>query len=42
MAKTYNSLTPPTDPSNIGLALDVASSANGGYQRNETKKSAKK
>ena len=42
MAKTYNSLTPPTEPSNIGLALDVASSANGGYQRNETKKSAKK
>ena len=42
MSKTYNSLTPSTDPSNIGLALQVASSANSGYQRNETKKGAKK
>jgi len=41
-AKTYNSLKPPTDPSNIGLALEVATAANGGYQRNETNKEAKK
>ena len=39
--KTYNSLKPPTDPSRAGLMLDIASSANGGYQRNQTNKGAK-
>ena len=33
MAKTYNSLTPPIDPSRTGLVLDIASSANGGYSK---------
>ena len=36
--KTYNSLKPPTDPSRAGLMLDIASSANGGYQRSQTKR----
>ena len=40
--KTYNSLKPPTDPSRTGLMLDIASSANGGYQRSQTNKEAKK
>ena len=39
--KTYNSLKPPTDPSRVGLMLDIASSANGGYQRSQTNKEAK-
>jgi hypothetical protein len=42
MSKTYNSLTPPLEPSRTGLLLDVASSAYGGYQRNETNKKPKK
>jgi len=41
-AKTYNSLTPPTDPSRTGLIIDVASTAYEGYQTNETNKKAKK
>ena len=40
--KVYNSLKPPTDPSNIGLALEVATAANGGYQRDLDRKEAKK
>ena len=40
-SKTYNSLKPPTDPSRTGLMLEVASAANGGYQRNETNKKEK-
>ena len=42
MTKTYNSLKPPTEPSNTGLMIDIASSANGGYQRSQTNKEAKK
>ena len=42
MSKTYNSLTPPIEPSRTGLLIDVASSANGGYQRNQTNKGTKK
>ena len=37
-SKTYNSLKPPTDPSRTGLMLDVATAANSGYQRSQTKK----
>ena len=40
-AKTYNSLKPPTDPSRTGLMLEVATAANGGYQRSQTNKEAK-
>ena len=40
-SKTYNSLKPPTDPSRTGLMLDVATAANGGYQRSQTNKEAK-
>ena len=40
--KTYNSLKPPTDPSRVGLMLDIASSANGGYQRSQTNTDPKK
>ena len=39
--KVYNSLKPPTDPSRTGLMLEVATAANGGYQRSQTKKEAK-
>jgi len=39
--KTYNSLKPPTDPSRTGLMLDIASSANGGYQRSQTNQKPK-
>lgn len=39
--KTYNSLKPPTEPSRTGLMLDVASAANSGYQRSQTKSEAK-
>ena len=42
MTKTYNSLKPPTDPSRTGLMLDIASSANGGYQRSQTNADPKK
>lgn len=42
MSKTYNSLKPPTDPSRTGLMLEVATAANGGYQRNQTNKAPKK
>jgi len=41
-AKTYNSLTPPIDPSRTGLIIEVASSAYQGYQTNETNKKPKK
>ena len=41
-AKTYNSLKPPTDPSRTGLMLEVATAANGGYQRDLDRKEAKK
>lgn len=40
--KTYNSLKPPTDPSRTGLMLDVATAANGGYQRSQTNQAPKK
>ena len=42
LSKTYNSLKPPTDPSRTGLMLEVATAANGGYQRNKTNQGAKK
>ena len=42
LSKTYNSLKPPTDPSRTGLMLEVATAANGGYQRSQTNKGAKK
>ena len=41
MSKTYNSLKPPTDPSRTGLMLDIASSANSGYQRSQTNQKPK-
>jgi len=41
-AKTYNSLKPPTDPSRTGLMLEVATAANGGYQRSQTNADPKK
>ena len=40
--KTYNSLTPPVDPSRTGLMLDVAAVSYEAYQSNTNKKSAKK
>jgi len=42
MTKTYNSLTPPTEPSKAGLIIGVATSANSGYQTSQTNKKAKK
>jgi len=42
LSKTYNSLKPPTDPSRTGLMLEVATAANGGYQRDLDRKEAKK
>ena len=42
MAKTYNSLTPPIDPSRTGLVLDIAGSVAGGYYQNKKDKQAKK
>ena len=42
LSKTYNSLSPPTDPSRTGLIIGIASSANQGYQQNEKDKLAKK
>ena len=41
-AKTYNSLTSPTEPSRTGLFIQVASQGYEGYQRNQTNKNAKK
>lgn len=41
-AKTYNSLTSPTEPSRTGLIIDVASSAYEGYETNQNNKKAKK
>jgi len=41
-AKTYNSLTSPTEPSRTGLIIDVASSAYEGYQTSQNNKKAKK
>jgi len=41
LSKTYNSLTPPIDPSRTGLIIDVASTSYEGYQRNETNKNKK-
>jgi hypothetical protein len=40
--KTYNSLVPPTDPSRIGLFIQVASQGYEGYQKNQTNKKATK
>ena len=40
--KSYNSLTPPIDPSRTGLMLEVAGASYDGYQRNEDRKEAKK
>jgi len=40
--KIYNSLKPPTDPSRTGLMLEVATAANGGYQRSQTNADPKK
>ena len=42
LSKTYNSLTPPIDPSRTGLIIGVASSASQGYYQNEKDKAAKK
>jgi hypothetical protein len=42
LSKTYNSLTPPIEPSRTGLIIDVASSAYEGYQTYENNKKAKK
>tara|TARA_Y100000389_G_scaffold188742_1_gene211658 strand:- start:561 stop:1076 length:516 start_codon:yes stop_codon:yes gene_type:complete len=42
LSKTYNSLTPPTDPSRTGLIIGIASSANQGYQQDQKDKAAKK
>ena len=42
MSKTYNSLTPPIEPSKAGLIIGVATSANSGYQTSQTNKKAKK
>ena len=42
LSKTYNSLTPPIEPSRTGLIIQVASQGYEGYQRNETNKNAKK
>lgn len=39
--KIYNSLKPPTDPSRTGLMLEVATAANGGYQRDKKRREAK-
>jgi len=39
--KSYNSLTPPVDPSRTGLMLEVAGASYDGYQRNEANKKAK-
>jgi len=41
MSKTYNSLTPPIDPSSTGLIIGVASSASQGYYQNEKDKKEK-
>ena len=41
LSKTYNSLTPPIDPSRTGLIIDVASTSYEGYQRNQTNKNKK-
>ena len=40
--KSYNSLTPPIEPSRTGLMLEVAGASYSGYQRNEAKKDPKK
>jgi len=42
LSKTYNSLTPPIEPSRTGLVLDIAGSVTGGYYQNEKDKQAKK
>jgi len=42
LSKTYNSLTPPIDPSRTGLIIGMASSASQGYYQNEKDKAAKK
>ena len=42
MTKTYNSLTPPIEPSRTGLMLDIASTSYEGYQSSQTNKGAKK
>jgi hypothetical protein len=42
MNKTYNSLTPPLEPSRTGLMLDIASSAASGYSTYQTNTAPKK
>ena len=42
LSKTYNSLTPPIDPSRTGLIIGVASSASQGYYQNQKDETAKK
>ena len=42
LSKTYNSLTPPIEPSRTGLIIDVASASYEGYQKNENNKNTKK
>jgi len=39
--KSYNSLTPPVDPSRTGLMLDVGSTVYEGYQKDKKKGDAK-
>ena len=41
LQKSYNSLTPPTDPSMGSLLINMGSEGYAGYQRNETNKKAK-
>jgi len=41
LTKSYNSLTPPTDPSMGSLIIKMGSEGYAGYQRNETNKKAK-
>jgi hypothetical protein len=42
MQKTYNSLTPPIEPSRNGLILDIGAKGYAGYQTYKTNKEAKK
>ena len=41
MSKTYNSLTPPIEPSRTALMIDVASTSYEAYQGSQTNKKAK-
>ena len=42
MSKTYNSLTFPTEPSRLGLALEIGGTAWNGYQNRQANKKEKK